>query len=120
MFAAPAAASADPDARLLALLIETRAAHAAIVRAYNEAEDMPADAVLAPLYARLDAARDEMAATPARGVLGALAKAARIADNLSDNGSHGEPGYTLDCNDAPVGASLAADLARLLPVGVQA
>jgi hypothetical protein len=113
---APAAAR---DARLLELLTATREADGLIRDAYNQTRDDLPEAVLAPVYLRLAELQAEMARIPSDGAAGIMAKAARLCDALAEDGFNAE-GTSLGRREMPIAASLADDLARLLPQAVRA
>lgn len=99
---------APDDARLLALLAQAREAEADYAAAIGREDD----AGEAAAEARVEDALADMADTPAETWQGIAAKAARICRSLRDGGT---TGASMLYADAPVAASLAADLARLAP-----
>ncbi|MEO3472516.1 hypothetical protein AAFN86_11660 [Roseomonas sp. CAU 1739] len=104
------------DARLLALLADSRAAE----DAHDVAARADDDAGVAAALARLEAVLGAMANTPAAGWVGVAVKAARLCRSLRDGGDQFDGfGDSVTVDDVPVAESLAADLARLAP-GVRA
>ena len=106
----PAVATTAPDARLLALLAESRAAEADYTN--TPSED---GAALDAASERLEEVLAAMAETPAESLIGVAAKAARLCRSLRDSGMVGEWGCTVTYADVTVARSLAEDLARLRP-----
>lgn len=108
------AQAADPDAELLRLAAELRTAEEALRVAVCRMADLDdagagdeADAASEVVEELLE----RMAATPAHGLPGIAAKAGRLTYSLSDT-------CTIMHAEKPLAASLAADLARLVPQAV--
>jgi hypothetical protein len=113
--AAGAAAASTPDAALVAMAAELQS----IDRAYNAGCGQSDDFCNSPqgeaMMERLEAIIDRMAELPADGLEGIAAKAGRLCASLDPRS-----GGSLMCCEAPLVASLAADLARLVPEAVGA
>jgi len=109
-----APAVADPDAELLRFAAELRAAEeawrAAACRT-DDPDDADAEDDAEAASETVEGLLQRMAETPACGPSGIAAKAWRLTYSLSDTG-------TIMHAEMPLAASLAADLARLVPQAV--
>jgi hypothetical protein len=108
------AADPDPDTELLQLAAELRAAEeawrAAACRT-DDPDDADAEDDAEAASETVEGLLQRMAETPACGPSGIAAKAWRLTYSLSDTG-------TIMHAEMPLAASLAADLARLVPQAV--
>ena len=106
------ARAAGADATLVALAAELRAIEAAYEAAVENADDHTLTLHARATGDRLEATVARMAEIPAAGLLGIAAKAGRLCRSL-----HPQAAGLMCCEDALV-ASLADDLARLVPQAV--
>ncbi len=113
-WAASPAMAGDADAELLRLAAELRAAEEAwraAARRTDDPDDADAEDDAEAASETVEGLLQRMAATPACGPSGIAAKAGRLTYSLSDTG-------TIMYAEMPLAASLAADLARLMPQAV--